>query len=118
MVLYVVGLGLGDHDDITLRGLKAVQKSDLVFLEAYTSVLGSPKEELEKAYAKPIVVADRTVVESEAERIYLPAKDKDVCFLVVGDPLCATTHTDIILRAKEVLCMYKYVEKHAMHTPI
>lgn len=102
MVLYVVGLGLGDEDDITLRGLKAVQKCDLVFLEAYTSVLAAPKERLEAAYGRAITVADRTLVESEAERIYLPAKDKDVAFLVVGDPLCATTHTDIILRAREV----------------
>jgi len=102
MVLYVVGLGLGDEDDITLRGLKAVQRSELVFLEAYTSVLAAPKERLEAAYGKAITVADRNLVESEAERIYLPAKDKDVAFLVVGDPLCATTHTDIILRAREV----------------
>ena len=102
MVLYVVGLGLGDEDDITVRGLKAVQKCDLVFLEAYTSVLASPKETLEQAYGKTITVADRNMVESEADRIYLPARDKDVAFLVVGDPLCATTHTDMILRAKEV----------------
>lgn len=29
------------------------------------------------------------------------AKDKEVAFLVVGDPFGATTHTDLILRAKE-----------------
>lgn len=40
MVLYVVGLGLGDEQDITLRGLNAVKKSKKVFLENYTSVLG------------------------------------------------------------------------------
>lgn len=101
MVLYVVGLGLGDEEDITLRGLRAVQKSEVVFLEAYTSVLGAPKEKLEEAYGCSIVVADRTMVESDAEQIYMPAKERDVCFLVVGDPLCATTHTDIILRARE-----------------
>jgi len=27
--------------------------------------------------------------------------DEDVAFLVVGDPFCATTHTDLVLRAKE-----------------
>lgn len=102
MVLYVVGLGLGDEDDITVRGLRAVQRCDLVFLEAYTSVLGAAKERLEAAYGKTITVADRTAVESGAESIYLPAKEKDVAFLVVGDPLCATTHTDLVLRAKEV----------------
>ena len=28
--------------------------------------------------------------------------DKDVALLVVGDPLCATTHTDMMLRAREI----------------
>jgi len=28
-------------------------------------------------------------------------EDEDVAFLVVGDPFGATTHTDLILRAKE-----------------
>jgi diphthine methyl ester synthase len=69
MVLYVVGLGLGDEQDITVRGLRAVQRCDLIFLEAYTSVLAAPKEKLEELYGRPIQVADRNVVESEAESI-------------------------------------------------
>jgi diphthine synthase len=39
MVLFVVGLGLGDEKDITVRGLEAVKSSKKVFLEAYTSIL-------------------------------------------------------------------------------
>lgn len=42
------------------------------------------------------------MVESEAESIYASAKDENVSFLVVGDPLCATTHTDLIIRAREL----------------
>ena len=38
-MLYLVGLGLGDAKDITVKGLEIVQKVDFVFLEAYTSVL-------------------------------------------------------------------------------
>lgn len=38
-MLYIVGLGLGDERDITLRGLDAVQKCEKVYLEAYTSLL-------------------------------------------------------------------------------
>ena len=30
------------------------------------------------------------------------AKDNNIGFLVVGDPLCATTHIDLILRAKKL----------------
>lgn len=39
MTLTLVGLGLGAVEDITLRGLKAVQAADAVYLEIYTSAL-------------------------------------------------------------------------------
>lgn len=111
MVLYIIGLGLGDEDDITVKGLKLVRGADLVFLEAYTSVLGSCstrdeiddyKTRLEKVYGKSIQIADRHLVESEADdKIIEAAIERKVAFLVVGDPVCATTHTDLVLRAKQ-----------------
>lgn len=101
MVLYIVGLGLGDEKDVTVRGLEAIRSSDKVFLESYTSVLCVGKERLEAFYEKPIILADRHMVESEAEQIYEPAKTQNISLLVVGDPVCATTHTDIMIRAKE-----------------
>jgi diphthine synthase len=104
MVLYVIGLGLGDEKDITVRGLELVKSSDHVFLEAYTSILGGvSKERLEEFYGKEVTIADRGLVENEAEDLIIePAKTKKVAFLVVGDPVCATTHTDLVIRAKEV----------------
>lgn len=42
------------------------------------------------------------MVENQAESIYERAKVSNVGFLVVGDPLCATTHTDLILRARSL----------------
>lgn len=39
MMLYVVGLGLSDEKDITVRGLEAVRSCDRIYLEAYTSIL-------------------------------------------------------------------------------
>ena len=101
MVFYVIGLGLGDERDITLRGLDAVKKCSKVFLEHYTSVLGVDKDALEALYEREVTLADRDFVECQAEAIYQEAKESDVALLVVGDPLCATTHTDIIIRARE-----------------
>ncbi len=101
MVLHFIGLGLGDEQDITVKGLATVKKCDLVFLESYTSLLSVDKEKLEKFYGKEIVLADRDMVEKDADRILDPAKDEEVAFLVVGDPFGATTHTDLHLRAKE-----------------
>ena len=69
----------------------------------HSTALPSPALRHQEAfYGKDIVLADRNVVESEADSIYASAKDEDVSFLVVGDPLCATTHTDLIIRAREL----------------
>ena len=100
MVLYVIGLGLGDHKDITVRGLECVKRCKRLYLEYYTSILGIDSLQLEAFYGVKVILADRNMVESEAEQIYLDARDNDIGFLVVGDPLCATTHTDLILRAR------------------
>ncbi|KAK9816927.1 hypothetical protein WJX72_007140 [[Myrmecia] bisecta] len=99
MVLYVIGLGLCDEKDITVRGLEAVKRCSRIYLEAYTSILLVPKEQLEAFYGKEIVVADREMVET-ADAILAEADELDVAFLVVGDPFGATTHTDLQLRAR------------------
>jgi diphthine synthase len=51
------------------------------------------------------------MVESEdyMETVLTRSAIEDVSFLVVGDPLCATTHTDLILRAVERKIVYKVV---------
>lgn len=62
MVLYIVGLGLGDEKDITIRGLECVKKCKVLYLEYYTSILGIDHVKLEKFYGVPIVLADRNMV--------------------------------------------------------
>ncbi len=109
MVLNLIGLGLGDAKDVTLRGLELIRRSKYLYLESYTSILpGMNAADLEKAYGplhadctEGIVEADRTLVESGCEEMLERAKTSEVSFLVVGDALCATTHTDLYLRAKE-----------------
>lgn len=45
-MLYLVGLGLGDAKDITVKGLEAVKRAKRVYLEAYTSILTVGKDAL------------------------------------------------------------------------
>ena len=45
-MLYLVGLGLADETDITVKGLEIVKQSDRVYLEAYTSILLVDKSKL------------------------------------------------------------------------
>ena len=52
MALYLIGLGLNDETDITVKGLNAVKKCDYLFLEDYTSKLQVGKDKLEKFYGK------------------------------------------------------------------
>lgn len=49
-----------------------------------------------------MIVADRELVESSSDLILQDAAVVDVAFLVVGDPFGATTHTDLLLRAREL----------------
>jgi len=102
MVLSIVGLGLGDERDITLRGLDCVRAADEVWLEAYTSILGVDTAALEALYGKEVKLADRERVEQGIDEVLRAALEKRVAFLVVGDPFGATTHTDLQVRAREL----------------
>ncbi len=45
-MLVVVGLGLADETDITVKGLNVVKAASRVYLEAYTSILLVDKDKL------------------------------------------------------------------------
>jgi diphthine synthase len=111
-MLYIIGLGLSDLEDITVKGLKAIQSSDKVYLEHYTSILREDlnyKQELEVFYNKEIILADRTMVETNSDEIIEKARHETISFLVVGDPFGATTHTDLVLRAIQKNINYKII---------
>ena len=100
MTLYIIGLGLDNEKDITLKGLEAINKCEYVFLESYTSRLNISIEDLQNSYGKTIMLADREMVEKNSDYIVDRAIKNNVAFLVVGDAFSATTHVDIFLRAK------------------
>ncbi len=96
-MFYLVGLGLFDEKDISLKGVEALQKVDKVYAEFFTSRLfGSNFEAIESIIGKEIIVLDRTQVEEES--IFLKeAKEMDVALITGGDPLIATTHSDFLV---------------------
>ncbi|MBS3097321.1 diphthine synthase [Candidatus Woesearchaeota archaeon] len=119
MTLYIIGLGLNDEKDITLKGLATIKKCRKVYLENYTSKLNCSVKKLEALYKKKIILADRDLVESQAEKTILKeAKKNDVAFLVVGDPFGATTHIDLVLRAKETKIKIKIIHNASILTAI
>ena len=45
-MLFIIGLGLGDASDITVKGLEIVKRCDFIYLESYTSILTCGQDEL------------------------------------------------------------------------
>ena len=56
----------------------------------------------EAFYEKEITIADRELMETGTDAILSAAKAGSASVLVVGDPFCATTHSDLCLRANEL----------------
>jgi len=101
MALYLIGIGLYDEEDITLRGLSLAKDSDYIYLEGYTSLSSATIEGLEKKTEKKIEKKEREFFEQGSKSIIALAKKKNVGILVIGDPLSATTHIDLLNEARE-----------------
>ncbi|HLQ03853.1 MAG TPA: diphthine synthase [Nitrososphaerales archaeon] len=96
--LTFVGLGLGARG-ISLEGVVAIREADTCYLEYYTT----PHEptllkELENETGRVMTVVDREFVEDGRE-ILKEARDSRVVLAVPGDPMIATTHNDLRVRA-------------------
>jgi len=101
--LVFVGLGLYDEKDISIRGLEEIREADAVFAEFYTSLMqGLSIRKLEEMAGKVVnIVTRRVLEEEEGKLIFEEAKKGKVAFLVPGDPLIATTHVDLRIRAEK-----------------
>jgi diphthine synthase len=101
-MLSLIGLGLGHPKDLSYRAVEAIRAADDVFLEAYTSIMiDGAVEDLEAFLGKTVAVADREAVESGA--VLDPCRaGRRVALIVVGDPLSATTHSDLVVRCHEL----------------
>ena len=45
-MFHIIGLGLADEKDISVKGLEIVRKAERVYLEAYTAILLIEKDQL------------------------------------------------------------------------
>lgn len=99
--LVFVGLGLHDEKDISIRGLETMKEAENIFAELYTSLMPAFSiSKLEKLIKKSISIVSRRDLEEDAGQEILDAARKGkVVLLVPGDPLIATTHVDLRIRA-------------------
>ena len=56
MVLNLIGIGINDKLDISLKGLNLIKNSDEVYIEYYTCLIHNSIEELEQIFNKKVNV--------------------------------------------------------------
>ena len=115
-MLYLIGLGL-DKKDISLKALEAIKACDKVYLETYTNVYYYSQNDVEKTIKRKVIPADRKIIE-EGKEILEQAKKQKIALLVSGDPLAATTHVDLLLRAKKMKIKAKIIHAPSIFTAI
>ena len=99
--LIFIGLGLYDERDISVKGLEAARGCDSLFAEFYTAKLtGTSIEILQKTIGKEVTVLNREDFE-RGDIIIEAANNENVGILVAGDPMTATTHIALRLRAEK-----------------
>ena len=98
--LKLIGIGPGDLGLMTVDAIEAAAGSDHRFLEGYTATLPPEQEDLLESRIGPWTRLMRPDIEMPEELLRL-ARSSVVALLVVGDPMQATTHVDLLLRAKD-----------------
>ena len=96
--LLLVGMGMGSLSGMTVEAQAAAKAADHRRYEAYTALW--PEDELMRLEERvgSIQRVMRPEVE-EPEELFALAEGSLVALLIVGDPLQATTHVDLQLRA-------------------
>jgi len=116
--LTFIGLGLYDEKDISLKGLEEIETCDIVYAEFYTAKLvGTDIGAIEQIIGKPIKILSREETE-KGDGILEYAKDKNVIFLTCGDPMTATTHVDLRLRAIKMGIKTKIIHGSSIVTAV
>lgn len=62
MVLYFIGLGLGDAKDISIKALEVVKRAEKVYLESYTSIFESTRKEMVFFYILHFILYCNTII--------------------------------------------------------
>lgn len=98
--LVLIGIGPGNIESMTIAAIQAALDCEMLLFESYTALWSESDFESLQHLIGEVTTVMRPQIE-EPNWIFEDAKNKRVGILVVGDPLQATTHTDLRLRAIE-----------------
>lgn len=113
-----IGLGLYDEKDISFKGVEEIKNCDKIYAEFYTAKLtGTDINRIEKIIGKSIEILLRDETE-KGDKILESAKNKNVVLLTCGDPMTATTHVDLRLRAIKMGIKTKIIHGSSIVTAV
>lgn len=98
-MLWFIGTGIGGYRGLSISAVDVLKECDHVYVERFTSALGdSDIEGLKALLGKDVKPVQRWFVEDGRE-IIETAKVSSVAIVTYGDPLIATTHSELRSRA-------------------
>jgi diphthine synthase len=99
--LTFIGLGLDAEKSVSVEGVEKAKKADIIYLDVYTSPIhNSSRQILESMIGLEVKLATRDVLE-DGGKILDESRIKNVVLLCSGDPMVATTHMDLRVRAEK-----------------
>jgi diphthine synthase len=116
-MLYLIGLGLHDEKDISLRAVETAKKC-ACYCELYTNKWYGSVDALSKIIGKKVQILERYDLEDDLQLFINTAKQADVALFVPGDPLAATTHADIVLEARKADVEVKIIHNASIFSSI
>ena len=115
-MLYLIGLGLHDENDLSLKAVDVLRNSDRVYFESYTSFFNGDLGRLRELCGKEVVPLKRSDLEEKPEENVLAGGE--VALLVAGDPFAATTHADLVLRAWKKGIKVRAIHNSSIHSAV
>ncbi|MAH42403.1 diphthine synthase [archaeon] len=111
-MLYLIGTGLGSEKDLTERAKDVLNRCSDIYIEEYTNQflgdLGGLADNIKKLSREQV----------ESDFLVNTAKDADIALLIVGDPLSATTHMQILKDCKDSGVDYEVIHNTSIITAV
>jgi diphthine synthase len=118
-MLYLIGVGINEYDSLSIGSIDILKHSDIVYLDRFTGFLS---EEFALKLKNILNLTDNSNHGNRAEVKFVErwfiedgreildnSLEKNVCVLIYGDPLIATTYNELIVRAIKQSVNYKVI---------
>lgn len=115
-MLYLIGLGLWNEQDLSLKAFDAAKSCDDVYMETYTANWTGNTNKIEELIGKKIIVLSRQEVESDF--LVEEAKSRNIALLIPGDPLTATTHFQLFYECRKAGISCIVIHSSSVYTAV